>query len=286
MVSEDEQRTQQQPGAAQQQDRRGDLTGNDQTPEPASLSRGRSALRRDRLHERASRGLPRRHHPEQHSSNQAGCGTERHDAAIEGETHGRWQEPGGDHCECQLQNRDAESQTEQTTERRKHQALGQQLRDDAGPSRAERRSHGELTRPDAAARQEQVRDVGATQKQNEADDAKEEQRCQLQVGAHHARTQRLDGDAEALVSRGIVAREPLAERGEIGARGLQRDTRLQAPDDLKRPCPASCRNPAQCSGNLRQQRPDARRPLELHIVRHDPDDREWLAVQPDVSTDE
>jgi hypothetical protein len=218
-------------------------------------------------------------------TNDAGSGTECHDTGIKGETRGRRQQPRGDHRDCHSENRNAEGEADQPTDGREHEALGQQLREDARPSCPQRRPHGDLTRPDAAARQEQIGNVGAAQEQNEADDADEEERCQLQVGAHDAGPERLGGDAEVLVCRWIVLREPLSECGEIGACGLQSDTRLQASDHLKRPCAASCRDCPQSIRDLWQQRPDARRTLQLHIVGYDPNDRERLAVQPNVATD-
>ena len=71
------------------------------------------------------------------------------------------------------------------------------------------------------------------QEQHEADDAKEEERCQLQLAPHDGRAQRLDVHTPALVTVGVVARESFAEDSQLGLRSFERHARLESPYDLK-----------------------------------------------------
>ena len=69
---------------------------------------------------------------------------------------------------------DAIDEAEQAAEPREHDALDQQLADDAAAARAEREPHGDLLLPRRRARDQQARDVGARDQQHAGDDAEQQ----------------------------------------------------------------------------------------------------------------
>ena len=188
--------------------------------------------------------------------------------------------PGGNERRRDLQDDGADRRAQRAAQRRQHQAFRQQLRDDARSARAERGADRQLASADVAAREQQVRHVGAAQEQHESDDAEQQKRRVLQRRAHHAGAQRLDEDAPALVRLGIRLREPVGDDREIRLRGVEGDTGLEAANDLEKP-----RGSRQI-WRQGQERPDLCRPLQLHLVANDADDRGRLAVETNLTSDQ
>ena len=78
---------------------------------------------------------------------------------------------------------------------REHQALDEQLPRDRAVGRAEGRAHGELAVPRAAAREEEVGDVGARDQQQEAHRGQEQPEALLRAAADEVVAERLDARA-------------------------------------------------------------------------------------------
>src|SRR5207302_692483 len=95
-------------------------------------------------------------------------------------------------------------------------ALDEQLPDDASAGGAERRADGELAAPAYAAREQQVRDVGARDEQHGADGA-EQYREREPVLPDDPLLQRQHANQARRVRLGEFAREPFADRAELGA---------------------------------------------------------------------
>jgi hypothetical protein len=73
------------------------------------------------------------------------------------------------------ENRRTNGQPDRAADNRERQTFGEKLPNDARPIGAECRSDRQLACPYGCARQEQVCNVGATDEQHEANDAKEQQ---------------------------------------------------------------------------------------------------------------
>ena len=120
--------------------------------------------------------------------------------------------------------------SQRAADRREHQALGQELADDAPPAGAQRRPYRQLTRAYRRACQEQVGHVGAADEQHEADDAEEQHRRQAELAADQRIVHRLEHDAASLVRLRELPRQPFSDGRHVRARGLERHAGLQASD--------------------------------------------------------
>ena len=175
---ERDERAQQQPRAAQQQHRDGDLSGGQHASESRASLRRASAVACDGLRERDARRLPRRDETERDRDCQRGRRAEGQHACIERDRHGSGQQPLGNPRRGHQQNCGSDTSAGQPAEHGQHQAFDQHLADDAQTSGAERRAHGQLTRPHRGARQQQVGYVRAAHQQQEPDNAGEQDRRQ------------------------------------------------------------------------------------------------------------
>src|SRR5262245_7975287 len=145
----------------------------------------------------------------------------------------------------------SEEQSESCAREREQNAFGQKLPDQSGPARAQRQPHPDLVAPGGAARQEQVRDVGAGNQQDDAHDGHEnEQRRSISL-AETLETFRERHDAESgLPPLRLCFRigtcwecsldEAWRHSRQTRAALLQGDTRFETSDDP--PAPAVSAN--------------------------------------------
>ena len=119
--------------------------------------------------------------------------------------------------------------SQRAADERQHDALGQQLPDDAPPAGAERRAHRQLARADRRAREQQVGDVGAADQQHESDDAEEQHRREPQIAADQRVVHRFERHAAALVGLGKLARETVRDGAQVGFGRLDRDAGFMRP---------------------------------------------------------
>ena len=105
---------------------------------------------------------------------------------------------------------------EHTGDERQEDALHQQLPHQAPARRANRHAHGDLTRALRRARQQQVGDVGAGDQEHEADRAHQRQEHGAYRAGVEALIEGLDVGLHVLVGVGIVARQALADREQLG----------------------------------------------------------------------
>ena len=106
---------------------------------------------------------------------------------------------------------------EETAAGGEEQALGEKLAHEPAPARAERGAHGDLALAHGAAREGEVREVGAGDQHEQADRAHEQVQRLFHLGGRAVRHGRLDLDFPALVVRGMILRQPLADRLDLRA---------------------------------------------------------------------
>ena len=104
-------------------------------------------------------------------------------------------------------------------------ALGEELADEPPPAGADGQAYGDLAPAMERAAEEQVRDVGAGDEQDEADDGHQQRRHRhhavARVRVHGGARQRHHGHAAALVVVRVFRLEPLGDHAEAGL-GLRR----------------------------------------------------------------
>ena len=176
---------------------------------------------------------------------------------------------------------------------REQDVLGQQLPDNAAPRCADRQSNADLALACDPTGEQQVGDIGATNKQDqpEREEQRGEQPDSLQ-GLRHGAT----------VGQQLNAHGPLGGAGrlvgiprrELGASALHRDARFQAADDLDAGLVLAAANVGQEIGDSRQRRPEVRRadlettePFRHHADNlerraadeHRPSQHVWIAIE-------
>ncbi len=208
--------------------------------------------------------------------------TEDHDPPVECRRHRRRQQARRNQRRRGPEDRGADADAQRPAKHREHEALGEQLSDDASALGAERGPHGDLTGARRRPREQQVGDVRTAQEQHEPHHAQQEHRRRLQFASDDAGADRFDDDPASLVGFGILACEPVGNHSQLGLGGFHRHARLQPRDDLERACGAQLGD----VGELRRERPDFGRARELDGVGDDPDHRVGLAVQPHEAADD
>ena len=127
------------------------------------------------------------------------------------------------------------SQTESATPARpdtigQHDALGQQLTDNASAGGPERRPHGQFGAPRGPAGEQQTGHVGARDEQDQPDRSGQQnqpRRLTLEKG----RLERIEAQRLALVGRGIQLLQALRDDVDLALRASDRDAGLQACDE-------------------------------------------------------
>jgi hypothetical protein len=114
------------------------------------------------------------------------------------------------------------------------QTLGEELPDDAPAIRAERGPNGNLALSGRAARQQQVRDVGARNQEHERDRAREDEKGGP-VLARQLFVERNDARAPACVARRKLRRERSRDGCHLGLRLRDGEPRFQSAERLEIP---------------------------------------------------
>ena len=118
------------------------------------------------------------------------------------------------------------------TDEREHQAFGEELRSEIDSRGAHGRAHGEFLAASDRAREEQIGDVGAGDKQNEADctEQNEKQRANF---ADDAFTKRTEHNGDGVVFFRIGVRELSGDARHLRFCLIGRDTLCQAAEDIE-----------------------------------------------------
>ncbi len=275
-----QQRPQQQSCADEQQHGGRDLGDDEQRADHAISAGDGSRVGSRERRRRDLAGLPCRDDAKQHADHNGSDGTERDHAPVEGERHRSRQQPFRNHRRGDAQDRRADANSQCAADQGEQQALGDELTDHPPPARAQRRADRELARPRRRPRQQQIGDVGAADRQHEADHAEKQDRGNAEVAANQGAMHRLDRDASSLVGVRKLLRQSLSDARHLGARGLDRHAGFHAADTAEE-VGASHRRAA-IEGN---HPPHARAAEQLKVLWHDADDRERQAVEPDALAD-
>ena len=170
----------------------------------------------------------------------------------------------------------ARTEAERPADAAEHDALDEELTDDAPAGRAEGDPHGDLAGAMRGAREQQVGDVRAGDEQHEADGAHHREEHDSRGAADVALRERLHPHTDQ-----VLVRHPDRRRQAAGR------SRSFPPAPRCACCP-SARRPKIFSGRLFRRRcasfgmngsPDLGVVGEVHPVGHDADDRRRLAVQ-------
>ncbi len=158
------------------------------------------------------RRLHRRRKREENRGDERGCECERDHAHI----GNRRQRPRGlgerQRLHQERTRPPRERETEHTTGRREQQALDETLTDDCAAARTERNPDRDFLLPRGAAREQQVRDVGARDQQHHADHAHQHQNGRGEFSAQ------IRSPFRTLAQKQMFRHEALAERFRRGGR--------------------------------------------------------------------
>ena len=120
-----------------------------------------------------------------------------------------------------------EQQSGGGAEQRQHAALGEELREDAAASGAERDAHGDLALPRFGAGEHEAGDVGAGDEQHEADGAEQHEQRLPQV-AEEFPIERRDLHGAAFIGSGVSRLQSKRNAIELGLRLRGGDSGPQA----------------------------------------------------------
>ena len=115
--------------------------------------------------------------------------------------------------------------------RRDEQALGQELRHEPPPARADRRAHRDLSRARRRPREQEARDVDAGDEEEQPHRAQQDEQRRPEEPDDLA-VQLDDAGAPAVVGPHVLAPEPRGERVELALRLLHRAARREPPHRL------------------------------------------------------
>ena len=276
-------------GAKRQHERERDFD-DDEGVTNASVSaahrRVTTRLLRDGLHVHASGG-ERRRKTEQHRRREAGQQEKPEGPPVE-----RDFVRAGNLCRTERDQKigapSRDGHADQTAGKRQQKALDEKLPDQAQAVRAECGARRDFADPHGHPRQEQVRNIGARGREDQADGGKQHPKRSTHR-PQHVVGQRDEPDADA-GSRRRLCFEPRRDRAQFGGRGVNRDTWLQPGRDVAASLPQlSGRRPQrrerdpQIGPGFRQRARQAggRAVRKLKRIRHDAEDRERPAVERD-----
>ncbi len=169
-------------------------------------------------------------------------------------------------------------QTGKTAGGREHEALGEQLRDDPSPARAERGADGDFTGPRGGAREQQVGDVDARDQQHEHHGAEEHEQGPTYVSDEHVE-QRLDANGVPADFLGILLCQSPLDSIEIGFGLLRRDAGFQAADNTN--VVGAPLIVAEVLGTEHERHPELDAVRKVEPLGHDADDGVGLSFQVD-----
>ena len=222
--------------------------------------------------------MPGRREAEEQADEERRASAEGDEAHVERESDRGWQQTLRDQRRRDLKDRRAKRQAQRAADDRQHEALGQQLPDQARPVGTERGPKRQLAAARRRARQEQVGNVGAADEEHERDDAEEEHGGLTQVGANDGGVERLERHAAAIVGLRILSRQRAGHGAQVRVSRRQRHARLQASHRLEDVCAARPR----WRTRDRDHRPEIGLANELRGIRHDADHRERFAIETNV----
>ena len=231
-------RPQKERGAAEQEDRQGDLH-DDQRSTEAVVSGGPAGSGRFRGID-ARRAQCRREAEEQRGRD-GDAGGKAQDAQVEMRLqHHPFGRP-GEHRHQERRAPPREQQSGSGSERHQHDAFGQQLADQPAATRANREPHRHLVLPRGGAGEQQVGHIGAADEEHDADDRHDDHQ-RLGVGAAKLVGAPGRGDErDAAEVAALVASHPdfrhvaVPQRLEVRARLLGRRTGRKTPDHAQPP---------------------------------------------------
>ncbi len=269
-----------QAAARQQRQRERELDDDERLPQAVtSAGEGAAALLQRVVGLRASR-LPGGRASEEDARERAGREREREHRQVEPHV-GLGRQRAVRHQEQDaFQDGRRERDAERPSDRRQHEALDEQLPHDLPARRAERRAQRELALTGGAARQQQVRDVGAGDEQHESDGAEQQPQRRLRRVAEEVVLERLDAGAPARVGFRKRLREVGRDGQHVRVGLLKSDAGLQ---------PAHDEQPVKVVVHLLGL--ERQRQIQLALVlvgrpgRQDADDRVRLAVDANLAPD-
>ena len=116
----------------------------------------------------------------------------------------------------------------EATGQRQHEALGENLPDQAAARRAKRQAHRKLLMTGERPRQQQIADIGAGDEQHAADASQKQQQWRLRLTNQRV-AQRAHFVERALILLGVLRRHLLGKRGKLLLRAIERRPRLESP---------------------------------------------------------
>ncbi len=171
--------------------------------------------------------------------------------------------------------REGETGTGNSAEHPQHEALGQQLRDQLAPARAEGRPHGDLAAAGLSPREQQVRDVRTGDEQHERDGAEQGHERRANV-ANDPLVQRRGQERRVFLGPGKLHGQAIGDRLQRGRRLAGRHGVLQARQHLH-PLRAA-RLGCEVARDEDERLPELRGGGKPEGGGSDPDDRHGLAV--------
>jgi hypothetical protein len=172
-------------------------------------------------------------------------------------------------------------------ERREDEPLAQELANDPAAARAERGANRDLAPPGGAAREQQVRHVGARDEQHRRHRREQHDEPEPVVADEHVLKPAHDHAARAAARVRLV--DVRGDGGQLGLRGRKLDAGFEMAERLQE-------RGAALVGKLRREprrhdrHPDVDRVFgverKLEAGRHHPDDRDQVAVEPDGAADQ
>ena len=191
--------------------------------------------------------------------------------------------------------RNREQHRSRAAEHREHDALGEQLTDDASAAGAERRAQGHLAAPRRGPCQQHVGHVGARDEQQQSGQRREHRRGDVEHRAVLRHRPRLrfghHEQLDALVRRRVLRGEHVDLDGERRARLFDADAAREATDHGERMAIPIFEPRRALGGVVRDAVQDRHRHEARHLEQRleaceglggDADNRERLSVQPDA----
>ena len=269
-----------QPAAREERQRQRELRDDESaTKQVTTAADGSPALLQGFIGVRSDR-LPRRSAAEEHAAHHGDPEGEQHDRHVQADIRFRRQGKRRHHRHDDLEEHPREPDAQRSANTGQHEALRQQLAEDLGRRRAERRPHRDLALTRGSARQEQVGDVGARDQENERDGAEQQPQATNRLLAEKVVLERLDARAPAFVRRRIRRRDVARDHVHVGVCLGQRHPVLEPAEHQQK-----VKVVVDLFGRERQRHVES----VLHAIarawRDDPDNDIGLAVQPDRPSD-
>ena len=211
-----QQRAQQQPGADKQKHGRGNLADHEQAANRSAAPGGTCGCRRSSPVPRQFGDLPGRREAKQQPDQQRRRGHRTPTRASNVKRTAPGRRPGGINVGATFRIAAPTADSHHTSDDREHQALGQELADDASPARAERRTHRQLARrepwrvPGAGSPRWRSRSAAQSRRRRGRTSTSDE------VAAEQCSWNGSSLTPPSLVRRGKLSGEPFGNGGHVG----------------------------------------------------------------------